>query len=282
MMRLGGPVFNTAEEPEALVKYHQENGFSAAYMKRIDDKTRRDEIVAAYTGANITLAEFGAYGINILETDDSLRQKNFDEICNRLAYADEVGIRCCVIHGGSYETGGWGKPNPDNFSERAFEDTVKAVQTIVDTVQPTGSKLVMETEKYVFPDDPDIYLRLIEAIDRDGFGVHLDPINIVSSPRLLYSTSTFVKECFDKLGPHIVSCHSKDLTTIDHYPYHITETYTGDGLLDYDVYLTELSKLDDDIPMMIEHLNAEQLPAARDFLLQKADALGVSFIKPTQ
>lgn len=279
-MRLGGPAFDIPEEPQALVDYHKANGFSAAYMKRIDDKTKRDEIVSAYAEANIIVAEFGGYGINILETDSTLRQKNFDEICDRLAYADETGIRCCVIHGGSYETGGWGKPNPENFSGRAFEDTVKAVQTIVDKVQPTRAKLVMETEKYVFPDDPDIYLQLIEAIDRDGFGVHLDPINIVSSPKLLYTNGTFIKECFDKLGSHIVSCHSKDVTTIDRYPYHITETYTGDGQLDYDVYLTELSKLDDDIPMMIEHLNAEQLPLARDFLLQKADALGLAFIKP--
>lgn len=279
-MRLGGPAFDVPEDPQALVTYHQQNGFSAAYMKRIDDKVKREEIVAAYADANIMLAEFGAYGINILETDDRLRQKNFDEICDRLAYADEVGVRCCVIHGGSYETGGWGKPNPENFSEKAFEDTVEAVQTIVDKVQPTHAKLVMETEKYVFPDDPDIYLRLIEAIDREGFGVHLDPINIVSSPKLLYINGELIKDCFAKLGPHIVSCHSKDVTTIDHYPYHITESYTGDGQLDYDVYLSELAKLDDDVPMMIEHLNAEQLPLARDFLQQKADALGLSFIKP--
>lgn len=280
-MRLGGPAFDIAEEPRALVDYHQKSGFSAAYMKRIDDKTKRDEIVAAYAEANIMLAEFGAYGINILETDDVLRQKNLDEICDRLAYADEVGVRCCVVHGGSYQTGGWGKPNPQNFGEQAFEDTVRAVQSIVDKVQPTRTKLVMETEKYVFPDDPDIYLRLIQAIDREGFGVHLDPINIVSSPKLLYANGEFIKDCFNKLGSHIVSCHSKDVTTIDHYPYHITETYTGDGQLDYDIYLTELAKLHDDVPLMIEHLNAEQLPRARDFLLQKAESLDLAFVQTT-
>lgn len=280
-MRLGGPAFDIPEDPQALVTYHQQNGFSAAYMKRIEDKSKRDEIASAYASANIIMAEYGAYGINILETNSQLRQKNFDEICDRLAYADEVGIRCCVIHGGSYETGGWGKPNPKNFSQQAFDDTVEAVQTIVDKVQPSRAKLVMETEKYVFPDDPDIYLKLIEAIDRDGFGVHLDPINIVSSPKLLYDNGTFIRECFAKLGPHIVSCHSKDVTTVDRYPYHITETYTGDGQLDYDAYLLELANLDADTPLMIEHLKAEQLPAARDFLLKKADALGLSFVKPT-
>src|SRR5260370_39170958 len=103
-----------------------------------------------------------------------------------LEYGDNAGVGWGVMHGGSYETGGWGKPNPANFSEKAFEETVKAIQLIVDSVQPAHAKLVMETEKYVFPDGPDLYQRLVTAIDRTAFGVHLDPVNIVSSPKLFY------------------------------------------------------------------------------------------------
>lgn len=279
-MRLGGPAFNVAAEPEALVDYHRRNGFAAAYMMRLDDKVQRDEICAAYNEANIMLAELGAYVINILDTDPAQRQKNIDEICNRLAYADEAGVRCCVMHGGSYQSGGWGKPNPDNLSQRAFDETVFIMQGILDRVQPTRAKLVMETEKWVFPDSSNVYLRLIEAIDRPGFGVHLDPINIISSPRLFYANGAFVRECFAALGPHIVSCHSKDVTTLDKYPYHITETYTGQGVLDYRAYLSELARLDEDTPLMIEHLGPEHLPSARDFLLQQAEAAGVSFVRP--
>ena len=68
-MRLGGPVFDTANDPKSLVAYHQKYGFSAAYMGRIDDRIKRDELCSAYAEANIMLAEFGAYGINILETN---------------------------------------------------------------------------------------------------------------------------------------------------------------------------------------------------------------------
>ena len=167
-----------------------------------------------------------------------------------------------------------------NLSDQAFEDTVKAVQIIIDNVRPTSAKLVMETEKYVFPDDPDLYRRLIKAVDRPAFGVHLDPVNIVSSPKLLYTNGKFIEECFAKLGDYIISCHAKDVMTVDHYPYHITETYAGNGVLDYDTYLTELSKLPADVPLMIEHLNAEQLPKAVDFLLLKAQEVGVSFVQP--
>ena len=143
-MRLGGPTFNVDEEPQALVTYHRENGFSAAFMREIDDKVKRDEISAAYAEANIVPAELGAYRLNILQTDAARRQENLDEICRQLEYAEEVGIRCCVIHGGSYEPEGWGTPHPDNQSEMAFEDTVAAVQDIVDRVTPTRTKLTLE------------------------------------------------------------------------------------------------------------------------------------------
>ena len=52
-------------------------------------------------------------------------------------------------------------------------------------------------------------------------------------------------------------------------------------MLDHDVYLTEMDKLDDaDVSLMIEHLTAEQLPKARDFLFERAEALGLAFVMP--
>ncbi len=241
-MRLGGPVFDIPDDPQAIVNYHRKNGFSAAYLRHIDDPLKLDELKAAFAEADIMIAEYGAYLINILDTDEALRKKNIHEICNRLEYADNVGARCCVMHGGSYETGGWGKPHPDNLSEKAFEQTVKAVQHIIDTVQPNHTWLVMETSCYVFPDNPDLYLHLIQAIDRPNFGVHFDPVNVISSPTLLYHNGEMIQEWFAKLGPYIVSSHAKDVVTHDHYLIQIDETYAGNGALEYGIYLTELIK----------------------------------------
>ena len=281
-MRLGGPTFDIEEEPGALVSYHQENGFSAAFMREVEDEVKRDEILAAYGEANILPAELGAYRLNILQTDAARRQENLDEISRKLAYADAAGIRCCVIHGGSYEPEGWGTPNPDNQSERAFEDTVTAVQAILDRVQPKQAKLTLEPERWLLPDEPGVYLRLVEAIDRPGFGVHLDPVNIIASPKTFYDSGALLKECFGTLGPHVLSCHTKDVVTVDRYPYHLIETYTGNGMLDHDVYLAELDRLDADVSLMIEHLTAEQLPKARDFLFERAEELGLAFVMPVK
>jgi sugar phosphate isomerase/epimerase len=277
-MRLGGPIFRKVDSFEEEVALHQKLGFGAAYCKYFEDSSKREAYKQAYKEADIVLAEFGAYGINILDTDPTLRQKNIDEICRRLERADEMGARCCVIHGGSVETGGWGDANPLNMSEKSFAETVAIVQDILDRVKPQTTKLVMETESYLFPDSPEIYARLIEAIDRPTFAVHLDPVNIIASPRRFYFNSQFIKRCFAILGPWIVSCHAKDLNMPPkHATVQIDETYIGNGVLDYRTYLLEIEKLNPSPTLMIEHLNESQLVKGLNFIFKKAEELGITF-----
>jgi sugar phosphate isomerase/epimerase len=277
-MRLGGPIFRNFNSFEEEVALHRKIGFGAAYCNYIEDPSKRKEYKKAYAEANIVLAEFGAYCINILDTDKTLRQKNIDEICRRLEYADEMGARCCVIHGGSVETGEWGNANPLNMSEKSFAETVTIVQGIIDSVKPETTKLVMETESYLLPDSPEIYARLIEAIDRPGFAVHLDPVNIISSPWRYYNNAQFIKRCFALLGPWIVSCHAKDLNMPPkHATVQIDETFIGDGVLDYDTYLKEIDKMSPPATLMIEHLNESQLIKGLKFIFKKAEEAGITF-----
>ncbi len=277
-LRLGGPFFGRARDPQSLVDYHLRNGFSAAYHPRVQDPVLLEEVVQAYAEANIIIAETGAFGINILEPDDAKREQNIQTICRRLERAESIGARMCVGHGGRIPSRRWGASfhNPENFSQASFEKTVLAVQRILDTVKPTKTKYALETESRYLPDSPDIYLELIKAVDRPGFGVHLDPTNIILSPRLFYFNGDFIRDCFAKLGPHIVSCHAKDTQMIRHAQVRFDETFAGNGNLDYDAYLSELVKLEGDVPLMIEHVNERQMRWARDFIYEKAKELGIA------
>jgi sugar phosphate isomerase/epimerase len=278
-MRLGGPVFKKTNNVRELIAEHKRLGFGAAYCGGyIADKSEREEYKAAFKEADIVIAEYGAYCINILDTDKTVQQRNIDEICDRLHKADEMGAACCVMHGGSVETGKWGTANPENLSERSFIRTVEIVQSIVDKVQPEITKLVMETESYLFPDGPEEYKRLLDAIDRPAVAVHLDPVNIIASPRRFYYNGDFIKQCFALLGNRILSCHAKDLNMAPVYPtIRIDETFVGDGVLDYNTYLTEILKCNPQPTLMIEHLNEAQLVAGLNFLFSKADELGIVF-----
>ena len=275
-IRIGGPVFAKVDTPEQLVRHLREQGFAAAYHPRFDDPTLLREAVAALAEADIVIAETGAFGINVLDPDAAQRERNVAAICRRLESAESVGSLCCVAHGGWAGGNSFNKHYPENFSQRSIANLVAAVQRIIDTVQPQRTRFVLETESRYLPDSADVYLEIMDAVDRPAFGAHLDPVNITSSPRRFYGSGDFIRDCFAKLGPHLVSCHAKDIQMPRHVQVRFDETFAGNGSLDYQAYLAELAKLDADVPLMIEHVNARQLRWATDYLCEQAARAGVA------
>jgi sugar phosphate isomerase/epimerase len=132
------------------------------------------------------------------------------------------------------------------------------VREIVDAVNPQRTAFTLEPMPWTWPDSPDSYLELLEAVDRPGFAVHLDPTNMINTPAKYYDNAGFLRECFAKLGPHVKSCHAKDITLSGELTVHLAEVRPGLGELDFRVLLTEMSRLDPDTPILVEHLTEEE------------------------
>jgi sugar phosphate isomerase/epimerase len=127
------------------------------------------------------------------------------------------------------------------------------------------------------PDSVDGYLDLIRAVDRPEFAAHIDPVNLVMTPRTYFSTGALIRECFEKLGPWIVSCHAKDITLRQEAALHLDEVQIGEGNLDYRTYLNLLDAMPREIPLMLEHLDAPDYAVARDRVFAVGDQIGVAF-----
>ncbi len=279
MIRLGGQgVPCSSDDPKDLARAHREFGYSAAYCPRctLDDKERIKAIRDAFAAEDVVIAEVGAWG-NMIPPDEADREKKFVDVCERLALADEVGARCCVDYLGTPVPGGNIDPHPALVSQEGFDWAVEVVRRIVDAVKPQRAKFALEMMQWMPPDSPEQYAALVKAIDRPGFAVHLDPVNVVIAPRLYYNTGELIRRCFRLLGEHIVSCHAKDITLRATLAMHLDEVPLGAGDMDYHTYLRELDKLPQTPPIMLEHLKPEQYPAARDHLLKVGHEIGVTF-----
>jgi sugar phosphate isomerase/epimerase len=80
------------------------------------------------------------------------------------------------------------------------------------------------------------------------------------------------------LGKWVRSCHAKDVTLATRPHIHMDEIRPGLGNLNYRVFLEELSKLDPDTPLMLEHLATEQeYKLAAEHIRKVATQAGVSF-----
>jgi sugar phosphate isomerase/epimerase len=278
-VRLGGPIFLKAEDPGELAREHRRLGYSAAYCPavRVDDGDRLRAIRTAFAAADVAIAEVGAWR-NMLDPDPQKRADNLRYVTERLVIAEAVGARCCVDIAGSYNPTVWYGPHPKNLSQEFFDATVENCRRVIDAVKPRATTFSIEMMGWSVPDGPDSYLKLIRAVDRPTFAVHMDVCNGVNSPSRFYGNADFTRECFAKLGRWIVSCHAKDLAFVPEYNVHFREVVPGRGEIDYATYLRELAKLPVDAPLMLEHLQtAEEYKEGGDYIRAVGERIGIKF-----
>ena len=211
-VRLGAPVYNAPSDPDGLARAHREMGYRAAYCPGVslNEPEKIRAIETAFAKQDVAIAEVGRW-VNLLDADPEKRRQNLQQVTDGLALAEAVGARCCVDIAGSFSPTSWFGPHPDNLGAKFFDAAVENARKIIDSVKPARAKFCYEMMGWALPDSPASYVKLLKAVDRKAFGVHLDPCNLVNSPEKFYDNAALLNECFDKLGRWIVSCHAKDL-----------------------------------------------------------------------
>jgi sugar phosphate isomerase/epimerase len=278
-IRLGGPSFANTEDPEALALAHRKLGYRAAYCPGValKDTDRIHALTEAFAKHDVVIAEVGRW-CNLLDADPAKRQQNLETVTEGLALAEAVGALCCVDIAGSFSPTSWFGPHPENLSPKHFDADVENARKIIDAVKPKRARFCYEVMGWALPDSPASYVKLIKAVDRPAFGVHLDPCNLVNSPDKFYHNTALLNECFDKLGRWIVSCHAKDLTWDVEMNVHFREVAPGKGSMDYVTYLKRLAELPQNPPLMLEHLaTAEEYTGAREHIFEVGRKAGLTF-----
>lgn len=280
-MRLGAPAFAQTDDPEQLARAHRALGLRAAYCPpvKLGDTARLRAIEQAFAKHDVVIAEVGVWN-NLIDPNEEKRRANVRAMCDGLALADAVGARCVVNIAGSYNADNWAGPHPNNLSQEAFDLVVATAREIIDEVKPRRAKFTYEMMPWSLPDSADSYLALLRAINRPQFAVHLDVVNIICSVRRYFYNAELIRECFAKLGEHIVCCHLKDTLLSDDLTTHLSEARPGAGTLDIATFLQETAKLPHQPPILLEHLpNAEEYDLARRHVLAVAKQVGVDFEK---
>jgi sugar phosphate isomerase/epimerase len=278
-LRLGGPSYAKEDDPEQLALAHRALGYRAAYCPGVSlqNSDRIKAISQAFAKHDVVLAEVGRW-CNLLEADAEQRKKNLANVTDGLALAEAIGARCCLDIAGSYNRTSWFGPHPDNLTSKFFDAAVENARAIIDAVKPKRAKFCYEMMGWAMPDSPDCCVKMIKAVDREAFGAHLDPCNLVNSPERFYRNTDLLNECFDKLGRYIVSCHAKDLVWDIEMNVHFREVGPGKGSMDYTTYLKRLAQLPQPPPLMLEHLpNAEEYTKARQSILETGRKAGLNF-----
>lgn len=274
-MRLGGPAHNPGD-PASWVAHVQQLGYRAAYCPLSPGAD--DAEIALYARAaqqaNIVIAEIGAWS-NPLSSDQGERKAALDKCKAGLELAEKIGAVCCVNIAGS-RSPQWDGPHALNLTPETFAMIVAQTREIIDDVAPRRAFYTLETMPWAYPNSPQSYLELMQAIDRPQFAVHLDIVNITNSPERFFNSVGLIRECFELLGPRVVGVHAKDIALAPKLTVHLDEVRPGLGGFDFHTLLREMDKLGPDTPLMLEHLpNEEEYRLAAEHVRGVAREVGV-------
>ncbi|MCR4740535.1 MAG: sugar phosphate isomerase/epimerase [Lachnospiraceae bacterium] len=257
-MKLGTSSPLSHNGPEDWAEKHRDLGLSAINFHRTcnDDRALTEKYVKAAAEKGLTIAEVGIWK-NTLALDEDERKEAVKYAIGQLELADEIGAGCCVNILGSRGKI-WDGAYKENYSDETFKTGVKTIREIIDSVSPKNTYFTIEPMPWMIPDGPDDYLRLLDAVERDRFAVHMDIFNWMTSPRRYFENEAFIDECFEKLGPLIKSCHLKDVKLETGYTLHLRETYPGGGEVNILHYIKTALSYNADMTFIIEHLNTDE------------------------
>ena len=260
-MRLGGTVFYNGTNPEEYALAHVAKGFKAAvcpWWLPADKSEEIEAFKAAMKKHDIRIAEVGAW-CNPLDPNPEIAEKNIQYMIERFRLAEALEADTCVNILGSKNKDCWDGPCKEGYSEDFFNEAVAVMRCVLDTVNPTHTRLSFEMMPFYFLDGPEEYLRFLAAIDRPATGVHLDICNTMNNPRRLYNNTEFIRHTFELLRERIVTLHLKDIRLKPNSGVaEFEEVLIGEGNIDYLTLLEEIKKLPADIPAMLEHLETEE------------------------
>ena len=269
-MRLGGTVcFGHISEFEDKLTASGFRAITAPFTCETprEEINRYLEIIRRH---DVLIAEVGVWRNPF---DRERGRDNLEFARRQLKLADELDIPCCVNIVGTESSAGWDAADPGNYTEEMYGRIVSSIREIIDGVNPQRAYYCIEPMPWMIPDGPDVYLQLMKDVDRSRFGVHMDFVNMINSPRRFLAAESFIEECFRKLGPYIRSTHLKDsqmnltqLTTM------LNECSPGEGALDFVKVLQILDRyLPADAPVLLEHMSTfEEYRKAYEYIADRA------------
>jgi sugar phosphate isomerase/epimerase len=226
-----------------------------------------DRIRTAFDARHMTIAALGGQ-YNMIHPDLQERCKGLQRLRVLASACDRLGTSVITLCTGTRDPTSMWRRHPDNDTPEAWADLVAAMRQAVQIAEEFGVTLAFEPEVSNVIDSAQKARRLLDEIGSPHLGVTMDGANIFHAGELPRMRE-MLDEAFALLGPDVAIAHAKDLDR-DGEAGHLP---AGKGLLDYDHYLSLLSKLDFDVPVILHGLTESELPDSLAFIQEKMQAI---------
>jgi sugar phosphate isomerase/epimerase len=195
---------------------------------------------------------------NLVSPDAAVRKANVDYLARCLELAPSLGTYVVATETGTRDaTGDW-TDSPENWGDRAWQLLDEALETLLTVAERAGAILALEAHvKNVLKTQSQL-LELLERFPTPHLQVVCDPYNYLSR-HLLPAQQHATAELLDRFEDRFVIAHLKD---VDPRGAEAGSPAFGTGAFAQAPYLEFLRERRPDLPLILEHLPLEGIPAA--------------------
>ncbi|MCL6445966.1 MAG: sugar phosphate isomerase/epimerase [Alicyclobacillus sp.] len=281
----------TLEETISRIKEH---GFTAVQLdlsfKDMDlspenlTKEKCHRIRDAFRDANLAIVAISGY-TNIIHPDPEKREQNLRGLRTLIQFARDLGTPYVITETGTFNKDSDWVYDPKNGTEEAYQQVCGVITDLVKLAYDCGAEFLIEPYVNNVIGSVDQVLRLFADVNHRSLGLLMDPTNYFTEHNI-GDMDGELNRMFNALGDKIRIAHAKDCklaedTSEKHANIDASEAHTfrgaggvelpapGLGILNYDLYLQRLAKVQPNIPIIIEHLEEPDIPRAKRFLDEK-------------
>jgi sugar phosphate isomerase/epimerase len=205
---------------------------------------------------------------NMSHPDPEFRRaglRRLQSIADACAPLGTAVIAICI--GTRHPENMWGH-HPDNETPEAWRDMTACVREAIRIAEGANVTLALEPEVTNIVDSAEKARRLLDEIGSPYLKVTMDGANLFHAGELPRMKEV-LEHAFALVGRDIIVAHAKDLSRDGEAGHEAA----GQGLLDYDRYLTLLRQYHFDGPLLLHGLSEAQVPGCVQFLRDKLAAI---------
>jgi sugar phosphate isomerase/epimerase len=224
--------------------------------------------------------------------DPAVRKANLDRLKETNKHAQYLGTPYVISETGTYNAESDWVWDDKNATEEAYEELLGITREVTQVAYDHGAVFLVENYVNNIVGSVNQVLRLFADVNSKSIDLLLDPTNYFTGANI-GDVDGELHRIFNALAGHIRIAHAKDCKrAVDTSEKHAqldadaAESHTfrgagdvelpapGLGSLNYDLYAQLLHRHCPNVPLIIEHLDEDDIPRAKAFVDGKLKAHG--------
>ena len=201
---------------------------------------------------------------NMIHPDPKERHDGLRKLGVIAGACQRLDTRVVTLCTGTRDPEDMWRRHPNNDSVEAWRDLLVTLTEALAIADPHGVTLGIEPETGNVISSARKARRLLDELKAPRLKIIMDAANLFR-PGDLPRMKEILEQAFDLLGPDLVLAHAKELDVTGR----AGGLAIGSGLLDWDLYLTLLNRVNFAGPLILHGFNESQVAASVAFLRQK-------------